>query len=131
MIQNAAIPETAHNVSGDKEPVSLSEVKPRLSDDVSRRAATTLKALADPTRLQILDVLSQWRGELSVHDLEGIVGLPDPKTGQRPRQPTISHHLRMLRDAGFVDCQRRGLWVYYFVRRERINDVQRLLNILG
>jgi ArsR family transcriptional regulator len=34
------------------------------------------------------------------------------------KQPTVSHHLRLLREAGLIDCERRGLWAYYFVRRD-------------
>ncbi len=103
-------------------------VTPRLSDEEADYAATLLKALADPTRLQILDILSQHTGKVCVCDFEGVVGLPDPETGQRPKQPTISHHLRVLRDAGLVGYEKQGQWAYYFVHRDRLADVQRLLN---
>lgn len=126
--ENIAVKENAWS---DKEKWQLSGVVPRLTDDEAQQASAVLKALADPARLQILDILSQHHGEICVCDLEGAVGLPDPVSGHRPRQPTISHHLRVLRDAGFVDCQKRGLWVYYFVCHERIADVQRLLSIMG
>ncbi len=103
-------------------------VIPRLSDEEAGYAAVLLKALADPTRLQILDILSQHTGKVCVCDFEGVVGLPDPETGQRPKQPTISHHLRVLRDAGLVGYEKQGQWAYYFVRRDRLADVQCLLN---
>ena len=102
-------------------------VTPRLSDDEAREAAELLKALADPARLQILDVLGQHTGYVCVCDLEGVVGLPDAQTGQRPKQPTISHHLRVLREAGLVDYEKRGLWAYYFVRRERLAEAYQFL----
>lgn len=102
-------------------------VAPRLSDEGARTAADLLKALADPARLQILDVLGQHTGYVCVCDLEGVVGLPDPQTGQRPKQPTISHHLKVLREAGLVDYEKRGLWAYYFVRRERLAEAYSLL----
>lgn len=105
-------------------------VSPRLSDDEARSAADLFKALADPARLQILDILSQHTGRVCVCDLEGVVGLPDEQSGQRPRQPTISHHLKVLRAAGLVDCEKRGLWAYYFVRRERLAAVHALLDRL-
>lgn len=106
------------------------DVSPRLADDEAVAAADLLKALADPARLQILDILSQHTGKVCVCDLEGVVGLPDKHTGQRPRQPTISHHLKVLREAGFVGYEKRGLWAYYFIHRERLAEVQALLSRL-
>ncbi len=106
-------------------------VTPRLSDSEAQAAAQLLKALADPARLQILDVLTQHDGLVCVCDLEGIVGLPDPQTGQRPKQPTISHHLKVLRGAGLVDYAKRGQWAYYSVRRERLAEARALLAVLG
>ena len=100
---------------------------PRLSDTEAQTAANLFKALADPTRLHILDVLSQQSQQVCVCDLEGIVGLPDARTGLRPRQPTISHHLKVLRDVGLVSYQKRGLWVYYYVHRQQLAAVQALL----
>jgi ArsR family transcriptional regulator len=106
-------------------------VMPRLSDSEAQAAAVLLKALADPARLQILDVLAQHDRLVCVCDLEGIVGLPDPQTGQRPKQPTISHHLKVLRNAGLVDYEKRGQWAYYAVRRERLAEAQALITLLG
>lgn len=105
-------------------------ITPRLSDSEAEAAATLLKALADPARLQILDVLSQREGMVCVCDLEGVVGLPDAQTGQRPRQPTISHHLKVLRMAGLVDSTKRGQWAYYSVCWERLTEVQALITLL-
>ncbi len=108
----------------------LPGITPRLSDAEAQAAATLLKALADPARLQILDVLSQQDGQVCVCDLEGIVGVPDPATGQRPKQPTISHHLKVLRMAGLVDYEKRGQWAYYSVCRARLAEVQALIKAL-
>lgn len=102
-----------------------------LSDDAAAQGATLLKALADPARLQILGILSQQDGEVYVCDLEGVVGIPDPETGQRPRQATISHHLRVLREAGLVDYEKRGHWAHYYVLRERLAMAQNLLASIG
>ena|SRR3712207_1470740 len=104
-------------------------VEPHLSDDQASTAAALLKALADPTRLQILDILSQHTGQVCVCDFEGVVGLPDAN-GQRPKQPTISHHLRVLRDAGLVGYEKQSQWAYYFIRPERRAEVQALLGWL-
>lgn len=106
------------------------QVAPRLSDEAAKQGAHLLKALADPTRLQILDILMQRSGSVCVCDFEGVVGLPDEATGQRPKQPTISHHLKVLRDAGLVDCEKQGLWAYYFVQRDRLDAVRELLDSL-
>lgn len=67
--------------------------------------AGMFKALGDPVRLRLLSMIaSAPEGEICVCDLSGEF----PLTG-----PTISHHLRILREAGLVDCDRRGTWVYY------------------
>jgi DNA-binding transcriptional ArsR family regulator len=67
-------------------------------------AAALLKAIADPHRLTILATLSAAVDEVCVCDFTDALPL---------NQPTVSHHLRILRDAGLVTCERRGTWVYY------------------
>lgn len=69
--------------------------------------ARLLKVLADPTRLRILSLLSRYEGEVCVFEIVECFPL---------EQPTISHHLRLLRDAGVVDCQKKGLYTYYSVQ---------------
>lgn len=108
-----------------------SPIESRLGDTAAKAAADLLKALAEPARLQILDILVQRGGLVCVCDFEGVVGLPDPKTGQRPKQPTISHHLKVLREAGLVGYEKQGLWAYYFVHRDRLADVQAVLALLS
>ena len=66
-------------------------------------------------RLQLLDVLSRNAGQVCVCDLEAAVPV---------KQPTVSHHLRLLREAGLVDCERHGQWAYYFVQRERLAAIR-------
>jgi ArsR family transcriptional regulator len=67
--------------------------------------AERLKALGDPTRLRMLDLLAQQASPLCVCDV----------TAQFPQnQPTISHHLRILREAGLIQGERRGVWAYYW-----------------
>jgi len=83
----------------------------RLNDEAARQLSDDLTILAHPIRLQILDILAQSVGDVCVCDLE--VALP-------VKQPTVSHHLRLLREAGLIDCERRGLWAYYFVQREAV-----------
>src|SRR5689334_17518848 len=63
--------------------------------------ADRLKTLADPTRLRMLDLLATHGESVCVCDMTGQFSL---------HQPTISHHLRLLREAGLVDCEKRGVW---------------------
>lgn len=79
--------------------------EPAMSADDAERTARLLKALADPARLRLLALLArQDGGEACVCDLVEPVGLS---------QPTVSHHLKVLADAGFVTREKRGVWVYY------------------
>jgi ArsR family transcriptional regulator len=94
---------------------------PSLSEDEAVGQARLLKALADPTRLRILSLLSRYEGEVCVFEIVESFTL---------EQPTISHHLRILRDAGLVDCRKKGLWAYYYVRREALNRAQDVINSL-
>jgi ArsR family transcriptional regulator len=64
------------------------------------------RALSDPVRVQIVDVLRRQAGEVCVCDLQTLFEIS---------QPTLSHHLKKLRDAGLVGVERRGQWAYYYV----------------
>jgi ArsR family transcriptional regulator len=84
------------------EPVVYPEVE-RLE---AERIAGIAKALGDPIRLQLVDVLRKHAGKVCVCELVPLFDLS---------QPTVSHHLKVLRDAGVVASERRGLWAYYYV----------------
>lgn len=71
--------------------------------------ATDLELLAHPVRVQLLDVLARNEGRVCVCDLEAAVPV---------KQPTVSHHLRLLREAGLVESEKVGQWVYYRIRRD-------------
>ena len=77
------------------------------------------KALADPVRLQIVDVLRRQAGEVCVCDLEPLFDIS---------QPTLSHHLRRLREAGLVGVVRRAQWAYYFVIPDRLEELRSWLS---
>jgi ArsR family transcriptional regulator len=94
---------------------------PTLTEDEAVRQARLLKALADPTRLRLLNLLSRYEGDVCVFELVESFTL---------EQPTISHHLRILRDAGLVDCRKKGLWAYYYVRREALTRAQDIIENL-
>ena len=68
--------------------------------------ADRLKALADPTRLRMVELLASQTQPLCVCDITAQFAL---------HQPTISHHLRILRRAGLIDCEKRGVWAFYWV----------------
>jgi ArsR family transcriptional regulator len=95
---------------------------PTLSEDDAVFQARLLKALADPTRLRILSLLSRHEGEVCVFEIVESFTL---------EQPTISHHLRILRDAGLVDCRKKGLWAYYYVRRDALGRARDVIDGLA
>jgi len=66
--------------------------------------AALFKALGDPHRLAMVATMARAEDEVCVCDFTGALPL---------EQPTVSHHLRLLREAGLVTCERRGTWVYY------------------
>ena len=87
-----------------------------LASDAFTESAALFKAIADPHRLTILATLARADDEVCVCDFTD--GLP-------LNQPTVSHHLRILREAGLVTCERRGTWVYYSLStdgRQRLSD---------
>ena len=86
------------------EPCCAPVQPPSLPAGRAEMLAEQLKALADPTRLRILDLLVQQEEPLCVCDIT-------PRFAQN--QPTISHHLRLLRQAGLIDCHKQGIWAFY------------------
>jgi ArsR family transcriptional regulator len=77
------------------------------------------KALAEPVRLQIVDVLRRQAGEVCVCDLESLFEIS---------QPTLSHHLKKLRQAGLVGVVRREQWAYYYVLPEKLEALKSWLS---
>jgi ArsR family transcriptional regulator len=76
--------------------------------------AQVAKALGDPVRLQLIDVLRKHAGKVCVYELVPLFDIA---------QPTLSHHLKKLREAGLVDSERRGLWAYYYVVPEALDEL--------
>jgi ArsR family transcriptional regulator len=90
-----------------------------LSADAAERIAPLVKALADPVRLRLLSlVASHADGEACVCDLNDAFALS---------QPTISHHLKLLHEAGLLDRDKRGVWVFYRVNPQALTDLAALL----
>ena len=88
-------------------------VYPDVERHEAERMATIAKALGDPIRLQLVDVLRKHAGKVCVCELVPLFDLS---------QPTVSHHLKVLRNAGIVDSERRGLWAYYYVVPEALRE---------
>lgn len=88
-----------------------------LSQREAEQAAPVLAALADPIRLRLLSIVAA-EGEVCSCNLESPLG---------KSQPTISHHTRILADAGLITGERRGKWTWWRVVPERLGDMRRLL----
>ena len=97
--------------------------EPVVYPDVERVQATRMaqvaKALGDPIRVQLVDVLRKHAGKVCVCELTPLFQIS---------QPTVSHHLKVLRDAGIVDSERQGLWAYYYVVPEALEELSAWLS---
>jgi len=82
---------------------------PALSDTEAAATAALFKALADPHRVRIVNLLATSTGPVCVCGLTGPLGLA---------QPTVSHHLKKLVDAGLLAREQRGAWAYYSLDRQ-------------
>jgi ArsR family transcriptional regulator len=94
-------------------------VYPEVQGADAARMAQVAKALGDPIRLQLVDVLRRHAGEVCVCELVPLFHIS---------QPTLSHHLSKLREAGIVDSERRGLWAYYYVRPDALKELSAWLS---
>lgn len=97
------------------EPVVFPEVEP----EQSARMGSVAKALGDPIRIQLVDVLRKHAGKVCVCELVPLFDLS---------QPTVSHHLKVLREAGIVGSERQGLWAYYYVDHETLEELSAWLS---
>jgi ArsR family transcriptional regulator, arsenate/arsenite/antimonite-responsive transcriptional repressor len=90
-----------------------------IDQDEADRLARALRTIADPARLRLLSLIqAQPGGEACVCHLTEPLGLA---------QPTVSHHLKVLRDAGLVERERRGSWAYYRVVPETLGVLRDIL----
>jgi ArsR family transcriptional regulator len=101
------------------EPCCVAVVEPDVGRAEAERLAATAKALADPVRIQLVDVLRKHAGRVCVCELVPLFDIS---------QPTLSHHLKKLREAGIVDSERAGLWAYYYVKPEALEVLEEWLS---
>ncbi|HEV3128615.1 MAG TPA: metalloregulator ArsR/SmtB family transcription factor [Solirubrobacteraceae bacterium] len=117
------MPVDLQMVPKQKRPVGQPCCDPVVYPDTERaeaeRMASVAKALGDPIRLQLVDVLRKHAGKVCVCELTPLFDVG---------QPTVSHHLKVLRQAGIVDSERRGLWAYYYVVPEALEELTAWLN---
>jgi ArsR family transcriptional regulator, arsenate/arsenite/antimonite-responsive transcriptional repressor len=97
------------------EPVAYPEIERHAAE----RMAEVAKALADPVRMQLVDVLRKHAGKVCVCELVPLFDLS---------QPTVSHHLKVLREARLVGSERRGLWAYYYVNPDALEELSTWLS---
>ena len=94
-------------------------VREPLTAEEADQLATTMKALADPARLRLLSIVAASEGaEACVCDLIEPIGLS---------QPTVSHHLKVLTTAGFLERSKRGTWAYYKLIPGALDRISQLL----
>ena len=101
------------------EPCCEPVVYPDLERAEAERTARVAKALGDPIRMQLVDVLRKHAGKVCVCELVPLFDLS---------QPTVSHHLKVLREAGIVGSEREGLWAYYYVKPEALEELSTWLS---
>ena len=106
-----------------KRPVGEPCCEPVVYPDIERaeaeRTARVAKALGDPIRMQLVDVLRKHAGKVCVCELVPLFDLS---------QPTVSHHLKVLREAGIVGSERQGLWAYYYVNPDSLKELSSWLS---
>jgi ArsR family transcriptional regulator len=96
------------------DPSCVPVVYPDVEREHALRMAEVAKALGDPVRLQLVDVLRKHAGKVCVCELVPLFELS---------QPTVSHHLKVLRAAGIVGSERQGLWAYYYVIPDALREL--------
>ncbi len=93
---------------------------PALSNDEAEATAGIFRALGDPTRVRIVNILMHSEGPVCVCELVPALGLS---------QPTVSHHLKKLHDAGLLERQQRTKWAYYSLSREALERLASLVEL--
>src|SRR5438128_2663830 len=95
---------------------------PALSEEEAGATAQLFKALADPARVRAVNLLATSATPVCVCELVGPLGLS---------QPTVSHHMKKLLDAGLVEREQRGKWAYYSLKRDAVEKLALVADLKG
>ena len=95
---------------------------PTLSDDEAAATAELFKALGDPARVRAVNLLATAREPVCICEMTEPLGLS---------QPTVSHHMRKLLDAGLVEREQRGKWAYFSLRRDAVEKLAVVADLKG
>ena len=112
---------TALPMAPERERGTCVPIAPRLRPERAEQLTELMKTLADTTRLQIVVTLRDLGDAVCVCDCTAFFGLS---------QPTVSHHLARLREAGLLDVSRKGGWAYYSLRRDLAAPIRRVIDAL-
>jgi ArsR family transcriptional regulator len=93
-----------------------------LTDDEAAATADLFKALGDPARVRLVNLIATSTGAVCACDLIEPVGLA---------QPTVSHHLKKLVDAGLLEREQRGKWAYYSLKRDAVEKLAAVADLKG
>jgi ArsR family transcriptional regulator, arsenate/arsenite/antimonite-responsive transcriptional repressor len=111
----------ATQATAERERGVCCSIETTVPDKRAGELAAVLKALADPTRVQIVAALRDAKDPLCTCDFTASSALS---------QPTITHHMGKLRDAGLVDATRKGIWTYYRLRPHLPANIRRIIEAL-
>jgi ArsR family transcriptional regulator, arsenate/arsenite/antimonite-responsive transcriptional repressor len=95
---------------------------PSLSDDDAHATAELFRALGDPARVKIVNMLAREREPVCACEFEPALGLA---------QPTVSHHLKRLTEAGLLEREPRGRWAYYSLERDAVDKLAAVADLKG
>jgi ArsR family transcriptional regulator len=95
---------------------------PTLNEDEAFATAELFKALADPARVKIVNLLATADDPVCACEFEPALGLA---------QPTVSHHLRRLTDAGLLEREQRGKWAYFSLQRDAVEKLAAVADLKG
>ena len=95
---------------------------PSLDDEQAAATAQLFKALADPARVRIVNALATAREPVCACEFEPALGLS---------QPTVSHHLKKLTDAGLLEREQRGKWAYFSLKRDAVEKLAAVADLKG
>ena len=111
-------------MSATAEPVACCAplAAPALGDEEATATAELFKALADPARVRIVNAVATSREPVCACELNGPLGLA---------QPTVSHHLKKLVDAGLLEREQRGKWAYFSLKRDAVEKLAAVADLKG